>query len=107
MLHDDVDNDYGYHPSHPIWFGFMVIMLRNLPCRCKAYEVENIVAAGGVASDEWTMVMPAGSYGRNRGYAFITATDPATAIKIVRVLWQCSIPTRVSRRPLYLQPKFQ
>eukprot|EP00930_Biecheleria_cincta_P066775 TRINITY_DN5303_c0_g1_i2.p1 TRINITY_DN5303_c0_g1~~TRINITY_DN5303_c0_g1_i2.p1 ORF type:complete len:224 (+),score=32.25 TRINITY_DN5303_c0_g1_i2:87-758(+) len=107
MLHGVVDNDYGYHPSHPLWIGQAAIMLRNIPCRCKADEIKNIITAGGVPSEKWTMTMPAGSYGRNRGYAFITATDPATAMELVHVLWKRTIPTRVSQRPLKLQPAFE
>eukprot|EP00930_Biecheleria_cincta_P092345 TRINITY_DN8220_c0_g1_i1.p1 TRINITY_DN8220_c0_g1~~TRINITY_DN8220_c0_g1_i1.p1 ORF type:complete len:235 (+),score=27.94 TRINITY_DN8220_c0_g1_i1:71-775(+) len=100
-----IDDVYGLHPSHPLWIGQTRIMLRNLPCRCKAYEIENfIIARGGLPSKKWTMVMPAGTYHRNRGYAFITATDPATAMEIVHVLWQQRLPTRLSEKPLKLQP---
>eukprot|EP00930_Biecheleria_cincta_P066779 TRINITY_DN5303_c0_g3_i3.p1 TRINITY_DN5303_c0_g3~~TRINITY_DN5303_c0_g3_i3.p1 ORF type:complete len:219 (+),score=27.77 TRINITY_DN5303_c0_g3_i3:71-727(+) len=107
MLHGEVDDVYGHHPSHPLWAGHTAIMLRNIPCRCKAYEIENMIMAGGVPSETWTMVMPPATKGRNRGYALITAADPATATELVHVLWQQTIPTRVSQRPLKLQPAFE
>eukprot|EP00930_Biecheleria_cincta_P083156 TRINITY_DN7277_c0_g3_i1.p1 TRINITY_DN7277_c0_g3~~TRINITY_DN7277_c0_g3_i1.p1 ORF type:complete len:241 (+),score=22.13 TRINITY_DN7277_c0_g3_i1:58-780(+) len=100
------DDKHGLHPSHPQWIGHRKIMLRNLPCRCKAYEIEDFITAGGVSSDQWVLVMPVGSFGRNRGYAFIIASDPGTAMEIVHILWQQPIPTRVSQRPLQLQPAF-
>ena len=106
MFHVVVDDDYGLHPSHPLWIGQTAMMIRNLPCRCKANEIKSMIMAGGVPSEKWTMVMPNGTKGRNRGYVFVAALDHATAMELVHVLWKQPIPTRVSQRPLKLTPAF-
>eukprot|EP00930_Biecheleria_cincta_P059219 TRINITY_DN44979_c0_g1_i1.p1 TRINITY_DN44979_c0_g1~~TRINITY_DN44979_c0_g1_i1.p1 ORF type:complete len:215 (-),score=31.05 TRINITY_DN44979_c0_g1_i1:168-812(-) len=95
---------YGLHPSHPLWIGQTKIMLRNIPSRCKEYELRKFLVDLGIPSHRWVLNMPLSGSRRNRGYAFVTAIDPATAIEIIKVLWQQSIPSRVSQRPLKLQP---
>lgn len=107
-LHNSFDDKYGLPPWHPLWIGQAKILIRNIPCRCTAHEIENFITKGGVLSEKWTIVLPGAEYGkRNRGYAFITAADPSTAMELVRLLWQQSIPTRGSGRALKLQPAFE
>jgi hypothetical protein len=106
-LHDDA---CGVHPSHPMWIGETRIMLRNIPCRCKQDELEKFIsaetAAAGVSPNKCFVIMPPGSNGRNRGYAFIHTISAEIAMELVRALWQKHVPTRSSVRPLKLQPAF-
>lgn len=100
----DAFDQYGLHPSHALWSGQLKIMLRNIPSRCKDCELRNFIVGLGIPSDMWSMNMPVSASGRNRGYAFVTAINSATATEIVNILWKRSIPTRASERPLKLQP---
>ncbi|CAE6967410.1 unnamed protein product [Symbiodinium natans] len=97
----DFDDEKGLHPGHDLWTGVNNLMICNLPARCTRTELSSFLTS--LVAEPMNLSVPLSASGRNRGYAFVRAPE-RTIDRLVRALWQRSVPTRKSTRPLKLQP---
>eukprot|EP00440_Ansanella_granifera_P051180 gb/GFBE01055479.1/.p1 GENE.gb/GFBE01055479.1/~~gb/GFBE01055479.1/.p1 ORF type:complete len:164 (+),score=16.72 gb/GFBE01055479.1/:1-492(+) len=102
---DDELSTYGIHPSDPQWAGVTKVIIRNIPTRCRIGELQRFIAKA-VKGDVCVNLPMKGSK-KNRGYAFLKATDASVAREAVAALWQKPISSRVSDRPLVLLPGYE
>eukprot|EP00440_Ansanella_granifera_P062547 gb/GFBE01067822.1/.p1 GENE.gb/GFBE01067822.1/~~gb/GFBE01067822.1/.p1 ORF type:complete len:182 (+),score=22.66 gb/GFBE01067822.1/:1-546(+) len=102
------DPIYGVHPSSLSWNNSSVLLIRHIPTRCSQQELESFIKSLGIDVCSLSIDMPMGRQAKScRGFALIYLQDHNKMMQLVASLWQKTLPTKSSSRPLHLQPSFK